>query len=184
VDFDELTRVGSMMGSGGMIVMDEDTCMVDVARYFTDFLSEESCGKCAACRMGLIRMKGILKRICAGQGVPEDIPKMEKLFSVLDDGSLCGLGKSAANPVRSTLEFFRSEYEAHIMDKRCPAGTCRALITYYIDESCTGCLLCRKACPQEAITGEKEKLHVIDEAKCDRCGLCVSTCKFGSISAR
>ncbi|MFH1843790.1 MAG: NAD(P)H-dependent oxidoreductase subunit E [bacterium] len=181
VDFDELTKVGSMMGSGGMIVMDEQTCMVDVARYFTAFLTQESCGKCAACRLGLDQMNRILERICAGEGTPEDLPTLEKLFDVLDDGSLCGLGKSAANPVRSTLAHFRAEYEAHINDQRCPAGVCRALISYTIDESCTGCELCLKVCPEDAITGEKKALHVIDADKCSRCGLCVATCKFDSI---
>jgi NADH-quinone oxidoreductase subunit F len=185
VDFDSLTSEGAMMGSGGMIVMDEATCMVDVARYFTNFLCEESCGKCAACRLGLTYLKEILERVCAGRGRPEDIPQMEKLFNVLDDGSLCGLGKSAANPVRSTLKFFRAEYEAHINEKKCPAGVCRALITYFVDEDkCTGCLLCKKACPHEAISGEKEKPHVIDESKCDRCGICVAACKFDSILTR
>ena len=174
-----------MMGSGGMIVIDEATCMVDIARYFTNFLCEESCGKCAACRLGLTYLKEILERVCAGQGRPEDLPQMEKLFNVLDDGSLCGLGKSAANPVRSTLKFFLDEYEAHINEKKCPAGVCRSLITYYVDEDkCTGCLLCKKACPHEAISGEKEKPHVIDESKCDRCGICVSACKFDSILTR
>ena len=181
VDFDELTKVGSMMGSGGMIVMDEDTCMVDVARYFTSFLTEESCGKCAACRLGLEQVKLILDRICTGDGRPEDIPTLEKLFAVLDDGSLCGLGKSAANPVRSTLTYFRDEYEAHIHEKRCPAGVCRALITYEIIDTCNGCTLCLDVCPHEAITGEKKQPHVIDEQKCNRCGLCVATCKFDAI---
>ncbi len=181
VDFDELTQVGSMMGSGGMIVMDEDTCMVDVARYFTTFLTEESCGKCTACRLGLDQLKQILDRICAGEGRPEDIPAMQQLFTVLDDSSLCGLGKSAANPVRSTLKYFPKEYQAHIMQKRCPAGVCRALITYTIDESCTGCTLCLEVCPHGAITGEKKQLHVLDPEKCNRCGLCVATCKFDSI---
>jgi NADH:ubiquinone oxidoreductase subunit F (NADH-binding) len=181
VDFDTLTSEGSMMGSGGMIVMDDRTCMVDIARYFTEFLTEESCGKCAACRMGLDNLKQILERICAGNGIPEDIPAMEKLFSVLDDGSLCGLGKSAANPVRSTLTHFRDEYEAHINGKKCPAGVCRALITYSIDSSCTGCQLCAKVCPREAIRGEKKEVHTIDPARCDRCGICVASCKFNSI---
>jgi NADH-quinone oxidoreductase subunit F len=185
VDFDTLTAEGSMMGSGGMIVMDQATCMVDVARYFTTFLTEESCGKCAACRLGLEQLKKILERICAGEGRPEDIPQMEKLFNILDNGSLCGLGKSAANPVRSTLRFFRDEYEAHIQDRKCPAGVCRKLITYYVvEENCPGCLLCKKACPQEAISGEKKEPHVIDESKCDRCGICVATCKFDAIAAR
>jgi NADH-quinone oxidoreductase subunit F len=182
VDFDSLTQEGSMMGSGGMIVMDDATCMVDVARYFTTFLTEESCGKCAACRLCLGQMKEILDRICAGKGQAGDIPWMEKLFTTLDDGSLCGLGKSAANPVRSTLKFFREEYEAHINDKECPAGVCSELITYYIEEGkCTGCLLCKKACPQEAISGEKKKPHLLNEEKCDRCGICVATCKFDAI---
>jgi NADH-quinone oxidoreductase subunit F len=181
VDFDELTKVGSMMGSGGMIVMDEDTCMVDVARYFTAFLTEESCGKCAACRLGLDQMKQILDRICEGKGVPEDIPALEELFEVLDDGSLCGLGKSAANPVRSTLQHFRAEYEAHINDKHCPAGVCRDLITYQIDETCNGCTLCLKVCPENAITGEKKEHHHIDTEACNRCGLCVATCPIDSI---
>ncbi len=183
VDFDELTRVGSMMGSGGMIVMDEDTCMVDVARYFTEFLAEESCGKCAACRNGLSQLLGILERICAGEGKPADIPAMERLFAVLDDGSLCGLGKSAANPVRSTLQHFRAEYEAHILDRRCPAGVCRSLITYRITEECTGCTLCLDVCPHGAISGRKKELHVIDTTLCNRCGLCLATCTFDAIVA-
>jgi len=182
VDFDSLTAEGSMMGSGGMIVMDEGTCMVDVARYFTGFLAEESCGKCAACRLGLDQLKEILDRICAGEGRPEDLPAMEQLMAVLDDGALCGLGTSAANPVRSTLKHFRAEYEAHIHEKRCPAGVCRALITYAIDpESCTGCAVCAKACPQQAISGEKKEVHVLDPALCDRCGICAAVCKFGSV---
>jgi NADH-quinone oxidoreductase subunit F len=181
VDFDELSKVGSMMGSGGMIVMDENTCMVDVARYFTEFLAEESCGKCAACRLGLEQMLAILQRICKGEGVPEDLPALEKLFDVLDNGSLCGLGKSAANPVRSTLQYFRDEYEAHIGDKRCPAGICRELIMFEITEACTGCTLCVDVCTENAITGKPKEKHVIDPDKCASCGLCQATCNFDAI---
>jgi NADP-reducing hydrogenase subunit HndC len=156
--------------------------MVDVARYFTTFLTDESCGKCAACRLGLAQMKEILDRICAGEGDSEDIGRMEELFAVLEDGSLCGLGKSAANPIRSTLKYFREEYEAHIFEKKCPAGVCRHLITYVIDpDLCTGCLACGKACPTKAITGLKKQPHVIDEALCDRCGICAATCTFHAI---
>ncbi len=181
VDFDSLTKEGSMMGSGGMIVMDEDTCMVDVALYFTNFLLHESCGKCAACRLGLAAMSDVLQRICDGKGRPEDLLQIEELFVVLDDSALCGLGKSASNPVRSTLEHFRHEYEAHIHDKKCPAGVCKALITYTITDNCTGCSVCAKACPQKAISGEKKKMYHIDNALCDRCGICISTCKFDAI---
>jgi NADH-quinone oxidoreductase subunit F len=185
VDFDTLTREGSMMGSGGMIVMDDATCMVDVARYFTTFLTQESCGKCAACRLGLSQMKEILDRICAGDGRLDDITRMQELFAVLDDASLCGLGKSAANPIRSTLKFFREEYEAHIVGKKCPAGVCRDLITYYIvPELCTGCLVCKRACPAGAISGEKKQPHVLDESTCDRCGICAASCKFDAILTR
>jgi NADH:ubiquinone oxidoreductase subunit F (NADH-binding)/NAD-dependent dihydropyrimidine dehydrogenase PreA subunit len=181
VDFDSLTREGSMMGSGGMIVMDEDTCMVDVARYFIDFLSQESCGKCSACRLGLDQLHGILDRICAGEGVLEDLERIEKLLNVLEKSSLCGLGKSAPNPVRSTLHHFRNEYLAHIEEKRCPAGVCRNLITYEITAACTGCRRCARLCPQQAIRGEKKELHYIDQELCNRCGLCKATCNFDAI---
>ncbi len=182
VDFDSLTGEGSMMGSGGMIVMDEDTCMVDVARYFTDFLSQESCGKCAACRLGLDQLHGILERICAGAGVTDDFERIEKLLNVLSTASLCGLGKSAPNPVRSTLQHFRHEYVAHIEDKRCPAGVCRNLIAYVISENCTGCRRCARLCPQEAISGEKKKRHLINQDLCNQCGLCKTTCNFAAIA--
>lgn len=184
VDFDSLTREGSMMGSGGMIVMDEDTCMVDVARYFTDFLSQESCGKCAVCRLGLDQLHGILERICAGSGVPEDMKRIEKLLDVLETGSLCGLGKSAPNPVRSTIAHFHDEYLAHIEEKRCPAGVCRSLISYVINDNCTGCRRCARLCPQEAISGEKKELHLIDQELCNQCGLCMTTCKFDAIEVK
>ncbi len=184
VDFDELTRAGSMMGSGGMIVMDESTCMVDVARYFTEFLAHESCGKCAACRLGLEQMLDILERICAGRGEPADLPALETLFDVLDDGSLCGLGKSAANPVRSTLAHFRDEYEAHIDEKRCPAGVCRELITFEVTDACNGCGSCAKVCPADAVTGEKKGRHHIDVERCTSCGLCQASCPENAIIAR
>ena len=181
VDFDTLTREGSMMGSGGMIVMDEDTCMVDVARYFTSYLVEESCGKCSACRMSLVNLHSILERICGGEGEEDDLEKLEKLLVVLENGSLCGLGKSAPNPVRSTLTHFRDEYVAHIKEKRCPSGVCRNLITYEITDNCTGCRLCAEACPQEAISGDKKEKHHIDQEFCNQCGICKVTCSFDAV---
>lgn len=182
VDFDSLTREGSMMGSGGMIVMDEHTCMVDVARYFTDFLTSESCGKCAACRLGLEQVHAILDRICKGKGVAGDLDNIEKLLHTLQHGSLCGLGKSAPNPVRSTLDHFKDEYIAHIEEKKCPAGVCRELISYKIEDSCTGCRRCARACPQGAISGEKKVLHIIDQDLCNRCGICITLCNFDAIT--
>ena len=183
VDFDRLTEAGSMMGSGGMIVMDEDTCMVDVARYFTKFLTEESCGKCVPCREGLDRMLDILTDITEGRGKEEDIGLLEDLGSVIKEASLCALGGTAPNPVLSTIRYFRDEYEAHIGEKRCPAGVCKALITFTIDEEkCTGCRVCARECPQEAISGEKKQLHKIDQDKCIKCGLCRDSCKFDAIT--
>ena len=182
VDFDELTKVGSMMGSGGMIVMDEHTCMVDVARYFLNFLREESCGKCTPCREGIARSLEVLDRICNGEGRPGDVALLEELAELLQGFSLCALGRTAANPVLSTIRYFRDEYEAHIRDHRCPAGVCKALITYTIDsEKCTGCTACARQCPQEAISGEKKESHVIDQNLCIRCGVCLDTCKFGAV---
>ncbi|MBN1532144.1 MAG: NADH-quinone oxidoreductase subunit NuoF [Spirochaetes bacterium] len=182
IDFDSLTDAGSMMGSGGIIVMDENTCMVDVARYFVSFLVEESCGKCTPCRDGLPRMLEILTAITEGKGKKEDVRKLQELCDVLTYGALCGLGTSAANPVLSTLRYFMDEYIAHIRDKRCPAGVCKALITYRIDpEVCTGCTLCAKKCPQECISGETKKVHVIDESRCIRCGVCKDVCNFNAV---
>lgn len=182
VDFDELTKVGSMMGSGGMIVMDQDTCMVDVARYFLDFLKEESCGQCNPCREGIKRMLEILTNICEGNGKDGDIELLEELGAMVQKFSLCGLGTSAPNPVLTTILYFRDEYEAHIKDKKCRAGVCKNLFYYEIDEeACNGCTLCAKKCPQEAITGEKKEPHKLDNEKCIKCGICYDVCKFDAI---
>jgi len=183
VDFDELAKAGSMMGSGGMIVMDEDTCMVDVARYFLDFLSDESCGKCVPCREGIRQMLKILTNISEGKGKEGDIEILEELSQVTRDASLCALGKTAANPVLSTIRYFRDEYEAHIKEKRCPAYVCKALISYYIDpEKCKACMICLRQCPAGAITGGKNQIHVIDQEKCTKCGTCFEVCppRFGA----
>jgi NADH-quinone oxidoreductase subunit F len=177
VDFDELTKAGSMMGSGGMIVMDEDTCMVDVARYFIRFLTDESCGKCLPCREGLRQMDKILTDITRGRGKEGDIERLEELSETAMEASLCALGKSAPNPFLSTLRYFRDEYEAHIRDKRCPALYCKELISYYIDpDPCQACMICLKKCPAEAIIGEKMKVHIIDQEKCTNCGNCFDVC--------
>jgi NADH:ubiquinone oxidoreductase subunit F (NADH-binding)/(2Fe-2S) ferredoxin len=182
VDFDALSKVGSMMGSGGMIVMDDRTCMVDVALYFLKFLEEESCGKCTPCREGVHQMRLILERITEGNGKEEDLETIEWMGKAIIDGSLCGLGGTAPNPVLSTLRYFRDEYEAHIKEKTCPAGVCKALITYTIDpELCTGCMVCAKICPVEAATGEKKEVHTIDQYKCIKCGACFESCKFDAV---
>lgn len=182
VDFDRLTEVGSMMGSGGMVVMDEDTCMVDVARYFLDFLKEESCGKCAPCREGIKRMLEILTDITAGRGTMADLDQLETLAWMVQQASLCQLGKSAPNPVLSTLRYFHDEYIAHVVDKKCPGGVCRALISYSIDpEKCTGCGLCARNCPQVAISGERKEVHVVDPELCIRCGVCRDLCRFDAV---
>jgi len=185
VDYDELTKVGSMMGSGGMIVMDENTCMVDIAKYFLTFLADESCGKCVPCREGVFRMLEIVTDITEGKGKEEDIPLLEELSKTIVDTSLCALGGTAPNPVISTIKYFRSEYEAHIKEKRCPAGVCKALICYEIlADKCTGCGACLKACPQEAISGEKKKVHTITQEKCIKCGICMDTCRFEAIEVK
>ncbi|MGD1008518.1 MAG: NADH-quinone oxidoreductase subunit NuoF [Candidatus Aminicenantales bacterium] len=177
VDYESLTKAGAMMGSGGMIVMDEDTCMVDIALYFLRFTQEESCGKCAPCRIGTRQMAGILARIVAGEGSDEDLKRLEELALTVKQGSLCGLGQTAPNPVLSTLRYFRDEYQAHITDHSCPALVCKSLITYFIEpEKCVGCLLCLKNCPTKAISGELKKVHVIDQALCIKCGACFNVC--------
>ena len=184
VGFDELTKVGSMMGSGGMIVMDEDTCMVDVARYFIEFLTDESCGKCVPCREGLRQMLKILTNITQGKGKDGDIELLEALSETAKEASLCALGKSAPNPFLSTLRYFRDEYEAHIKEKRCPALSCKELIAYHIDpDKCKACMICSRKCPAGAIVGAKKKIHVIDQEKCTKCGTCFEVCppRFGAV---
>ena len=183
IDYDNLLAIGSMMGSGGMIVMDEDNCMVDIARFFLDFTVDESCGKCAPCRIGTKRMLEILERIVEGKGQDGDIEKLENLANTIKTTALCGLGQSAPNPVLSTLRYFRDEYEAHIYEKRCPAGQCKALLNYKIDPTkCKGCTLCARVCPAGCISGKVKEAHVIDTTKCLKCGACMERCKFGAIS--
>ncbi len=182
VDFDELTKLGSMMGSGGMIVMDEDTCMVRVAQYFTDFLQKESCGKCTPCREGLAQMMHILNRITRGDGDVGDVEELGVLAELLEGTALCALGKTAANPILSTIRYFRDEYDAHILDRRCPAKECRGLFRYEIDpEACKACGICLKDCPADAIAGEKKVPHVINQEKCTLCGTCWEKCPFTAV---
>ena len=182
VDYESINQTGAIMGSGGMIVMDEDTCMVDMARYFLDFTCRESCGKCTYCRIGTKRMLEILERITKGEGKEEDIDELEELAYSVRDGSLCGLGQTAPNPVLTTLKYFRDEYIAHIRDKKCPAKQCKALLTYSIDKSkCVGCSVCAKKCPVRAISGEFRKPQTIDAEKCIKCGNCRNVCRFGAV---
>ncbi len=182
VDYEALAKAGSIMGSGGMIVIDEDTCIADVARYFLSFTMAESCGKCSPCRLGTWQMKAILDAICTGKGTAEDLAVLEELAGAIRSASLCGLGQTAPNPVLTTLRYFREEYEAHVRDRRCPSLICPELLTYSIDAGkCKGCELCRKGCPSKAISGEKKKPHTLDPAACIRCGACRSVCKLGAI---
>jgi NADH-quinone oxidoreductase subunit F/NADP-reducing hydrogenase subunit HndC len=184
IDYDNLIALGSMMGSGGMIVLDEDNCMVDIARFFLDFTVDESCGKCTPCREGTKRMLEMLERITSGQGEEGDIEKLEKLAYTIKDSALCGLGQTAPNPVISTIRYFRDEYEAHIRDKKCPAGVCKNLLTYYITDACIGCTKCARNCPVDCISGEVKKLHVIDSDNCIKCGACMEACPVDAIIKR
>lgn len=184
VTYEDINKTGAIVGSGGMIVMDEDTCMVDMARYFLNFTRDESCGKCNYCRIGTKRMLEILERITEGKGKDGDIELLEELAVKIKDGSMCGLGQTAPNPVLTTLKYFRNEYEDHIYNKKCTAGSCKALITYNITDACVGCTLCSKKCPVEAISGSVKKKHMIDQDKCIKCGKCLETCKFGAIQKK
>ncbi len=183
IDYDNLIGIGSMMGSGGLIVMDEDNCMVDIAKFFLEFTVDESCGKCTPCRIGTKRMYEILDKITKGQGTMDDIDRLEKLCYYIKENALCGLGQTAPNPVLSTLRYFRDEYIAHVVDKKCPAGVCKDLLSYSIDaDKCKGCTLCARTCPNGAIEGELKKPHQIINSKCVKCGACMEKCKFGAIS--
>ena len=182
IDYDNLTAIGSMMGSGGLIVMDEDTCMVDIAKFFLEFTVDESCGKCTPCRIGTRRMLEILEKITKGQATMEDLDKLEELCHHLQSNSLCALGQTAPNPVLSTLKYFRDEYIAHIVDKKCPAGVCKDLLQYKIDpDKCKGCTLCARTCPADAIIGKVKEVHMINPEKCLKCGACMEKCRFGAI---
>ena len=185
IDYDNLINIGSMMGSGGLIVMDEDNCMVDIAKFFLEFTVEESCGKCTPCRIGTKRLYEMLERITEGNATMDDIDKMEELCYYIKENALCGLGQTAPNPVLSTLRYFRDEYVAHVVDKKCPAGVCKALLSYHIDpDKCKGCTLCARICPSSAISGKVKETHVIDQSKCLKCGACVEKCRFGAISKK
>ena len=182
IDYDSLIAIGSMMGSGGMIILDEDTCMVDISKFYLEFTADESCGKCTPCRIGTKRLLQLLTKITEGKGEPEDLVKIEELASHMKQSSLCALGQSAPNPILSTLRYFRQEYVDHIEKKHCEAGVCKALLTYSIDPTkCRGCTLCARNCPTHAISGKVREAHVIDKDICIKCGVCMQNCKFGAV---
>ncbi len=185
VDFESIPATGAIMGSGGMVVMDQGTCMVEIARFFLNFTQSESCGKCTFCRIGTLRMLEILERITKGEGVPSDIPKLEKLSAQIKEASLCGLGQTAPNPVQTTLRYYLDEYKEHIENKKCPAGECEALVEFYIlPDKCVGCTLCARNCPVDAITGKAREVHTIDQEKCVKCGKCITSCNFNAVVKR
>ncbi|MBC7766264.1 MAG: 4Fe-4S binding protein, partial [Hyphomonadaceae bacterium] len=181
IDYDSLMSIGSMMGSGGLIVMDEDNCMVDIAKFFLEFTVDESCGKCAPCRIGTKRMHEILEKITEGKGTMHDLENLEILCNSVKSSALCGLGQSAPNPILSTLKYFKDEYLAHVVDKKCPSGVCKGLLQYTVLDNCKGCGICIKQCPVDAIKGEKKAMHVIDQEKCIKCGACEDKCPFKAI---
>jgi ferredoxin len=185
IDYESLTAASAIMGSGGMIVMDEKTCMVDIAKYFLNFLRDESCGKCISCREGTQRMYEIVTRITEGQGKTSDIALLEELAVAVKDASMCNLGQTAANPILSTLRYFKKEFEAHIKEKRCPAGVCKSLIRFTVlPDKCTGCLACKRACPNDCIHGTLREVHTIDQEKCIKCGACYEACKFEAVETQ
>ena len=183
IDYESLAAIGSMMGSGGLIVMDEDNCMVDIAKFYLEFIVDESCGKCSPCRIGTKRLLGLLTKITEGNGEPEDLDTIEELCEHIKQSALCGLGQTAPNPVLSTLKHFREEFEAHVYEKRCPAGVCKALIQYVVDPAkCKGCTRCARGCPTGAISGAVRAPHIINQSKCIKCGACMDHCRFDAIS--